>query len=101
LTRLKMGMALESDPTAAYGAILDGREPSLSYVSPYNTYEIEGLPAGPISNVTANSLKAVANPADTDWLYFVAGDDGKTYFSKTLDEHERLTEQHCTDLCGN
>ena len=101
MTRLKLGMALESDPTANYGAIRDGQQPSLSYDSPYNTYEHDGLPPGPISNVTASSLKAVANPADTDWLYFVAGDDKKTYFSKTLDEHERLTEQHCTTLCGN
>lgn len=101
LTRLDMGMRLESDPTAFYGAIMDGRSPSLTYSSPYNTYENDGLPPGPISNVTISSLQAVANPANTDWLFFVAGDDGTTYFSKTLDEHERLTELHCTTLCGN
>lgn len=98
--RLKSGMKLESDPTAHYGAVLAGRKPSLSFDSPYNTYKIAGLPLGPISNVTESSLNAVAYPADTDWLYFVAGDDGRTYFSKTLAEHESLTAEHCKKLCS-
>lgn len=100
LKRLAMNMRLESDATASYGAILDGQEPSLTYKSPYNTYYNDGLPAGPISNVTEDSLTAVANPAGTDWLYFVSGDDGITYFSKTLEEHEALTAQHCKKLCN-
>lgn len=98
--RLSMNMRLESDATASYGAILDGQDPSLTYKSPYNTYYNDGLPAGPISNVTESSLQAVANPAGTDWLYFVSGDDGVTYFSRTLQEHEALVAQHCKKLCG-
>lgn len=99
LKRLEVGMALESDATASYGAILDGEDPSLTYRSPYNTYQHTGLTPGPISNVSATSLQAVANPADTDYLFFVSGDDGTTHFSKTLEEHEQLTEKYCTKLC--
>ncbi len=101
LTRLKLGMALESDATAGYGAIKEGQRPSLTYDSPYNTYKYPGLPPSPISNVSESSLKAAAYPAQTDWLYFVAGDDGTVHFSRTLEEHERLTKQYCTTLCGN
>jgi UPF0755 protein len=101
LKRIRDGKRLESDVTAFYGAIQDGQEPLVSYPSPYNTYKVDGLPAGPISNVSENSLRAVAAPATTDWLYFVAGDDGKTYFSRTLADHEALTAQHCKKLCGN
>lgn len=101
LSRLKNDMPLESDPTAIYGALRDGKEPSLTYESEYNSYSNKGLPPGPISNVTREALQAVANPAKTDYLYFVAGDDGVTYFSRTLSEHEQLTDQHCSVLCNN
>lgn len=99
LKRLREGRPLQSDPTAIYGAILAGQKPSLTFESAYNSYTHPSLPPGPISNVSQNSLEAVANPAGSDYLYFVAGDDGKTYFSKTLAEHEALTEQHCKTLC--
>jgi UPF0755 protein len=98
--RLSMDMGLESDPTAFYGAIIAGQEPSLRYDSAYNTYLVKGLPPGPISNVTQESLRAAANPANTDWLFFVAGDDGKTYFSKTLAEHEVNIDRYCKKLCN-
>lgn len=101
LSRLAKGMRLESDPTAKYGASLVGAQESVLYSSSYNTYEIQGLPPTPISNVSSSSLLAVAKPAKTDWLYFVAGDDGTTHFSRTLQEHEALTRQYCTELCGN
>lgn len=101
LRRLRMPMRLESDATAGYGAILVNQEPTLTFDSDYNTYLYDGLPPGPISNVSEASLQAVAQPATTDWLYFVSGDDGNTYFSKTLQEHEALTRQHCKKLCGN
>ena len=100
LTRLRTGMMLGSDVTAFYGAILDGKKPSVLYDSAYNTRMHPGLPPGPISNVTSSSLEAVANPAGTDFIYFVAGDDGVTYFSHTLAEHEALTKQHCKKLCS-
>jgi UPF0755 protein len=101
LKRLGVGMGLQSDPTGKYGAILAGKGPALGYESAYNTYTHTGLPPTPISNVSVSSLKAVAQPANTDWVYFVAGDDGKVHFSNTIEEHERLTQQYCTKLCGN
>ncbi len=92
-------MNLGSDVTAFYGAIIAGQPPTVAYDSPYNTRIHSGFPAGPISNVSESSLEAVAYPATTDWLFFVAGDDGITYFSKTNEEHEALTAQHCKKLC--
>lgn len=99
LKRYKSGMELGSDVTAFYGAAINQKEPSVAYDSPYNTRLHPGLPPGPIGNVSESSLSALAFPAQTDWLYFVAGDDGKTYFSKTLEEHQDLTKKHCTKLC--
>ncbi len=75
----------------------EGR-PLQSDASPY-TYNNQGLPAEPISNVSSSSLEAVANPASTDFLYFVSGDDGHTYFSHTLEEHEAFTQKYCQRLC--
>jgi UPF0755 protein len=100
LTRLAQGKPLESDVTAKYGSRLAGKGPLLTYDTPYNSYLHAGLPPTPISNVTKSSLQAVANPANTTWMFFVAGDDGTTYFSRTLAEHEALTRQYCTKLCG-
>jgi UPF0755 protein len=101
LKRYRSGMKLESDPTAVYGSVLAGQSPSLAIDSPYNTYKYPGFPPGPIANVTESALAAVITPAATDYTYFVAGDDGKTYFSNTLAEHQVLTKQHCKKLCGN
>jgi UPF0755 protein len=100
LSRHEIGMMLGSDVTAFYGAIIAGAEPTVFYDSPYNTRLHTGFPPGPISNVSDSSLKAVANPAKTDYLFFVAGDDGNTYFSKTNEEHEALTEKYCKELCA-
>lgn len=105
LKRLRSDIALESDATASYGAILAGDEPHPGYNSPYNTYKNKGLPPGPISNVTKSSIQAVASPANTDFLYFVSGDDDEkgvsiTYFSKTLEEHEANVAAHCRKKCG-
>lgn len=99
LKRLRQDMRLEADPTAYYGARLDGQPLRVGYPSAYNTYLNDGLPPTPISNVSAGSLQAVAHPAGTEWLYFVAGDDGVTHFSKTLAEHEAATQKYCTKLC--
>ena len=101
LSRLKAGMMLGSDVTAIYGAVEAGQVPNLNYDSPYNTLLHLGLPPTPISTITSDGLTAAAHPADTNWLYFVAGDDGTTYFSSTLEEHQALTAQHCHKLCGN
>lgn len=90
LKRLKEGMKLESNATDAYAKI----------DASYDTYKIPALPPGPISNFTESAIQAVAYPSKTDWLYFVSGDDGRTHFSKTLEEHEQNIEKYCTTLCG-
>lgn len=100
LLRIKRGMPLGSDPTAFYGAILAGQIPTVIYDSPYNTRLHTGFPPGPISNVGQSSLEALAYPANTDFVYFVAGDDGITHFSHSLAEHEALTAKYCKKLCS-
>jgi UPF0755 protein len=100
LKRLQIGMRLQSDATSRYGAILAGQPYTPGYDSPYNTYKYEGLPPTPVSNVSSSSLRAVAEPAATDWIYFVSGDDGTTHFSKTLDEQEANIQQYCKQLCS-
>jgi len=99
LLRLKMGMKLQSDATGSYGAVLAGQKPDASFDSAYNTYTYAGLPPTPISNVTQSSLNAVANPASTQWLYFVSGDDGVTHFAKTLADQEANIHQFCKKNC--
>lgn len=91
ISRLQQNMPLGSDVTYIYSQRI--HDPS------YDTTSVKGLPPGPISNVSASSLQAVANPATTSWLYFVAGDDGTTYFSKTLDEHNQQIKLYCHKLC--
>jgi UPF0755 protein len=101
LTRLHSGMNLGSDVTAFYGAIVAGQKPSVNYDSIYNTRLHPGLPFGPISNVTESSLDAVANPSNTNYVYFVTGDNGKTYYSTTLDQHNAQVQQYCQKLCSS
>lgn len=99
LKRLHIGMMLGSDVTAYYGADQAGLAHSVLSDTVYNTRLHVGLPPGPIGNTSKSSLQSVANPASTDYLYFVAGDDGITYFSKTLDEHNANVAAHCHKLC--
>ncbi len=99
LKRLEEGIPLGSDPTGFYGDSLNGVEESIFNDTPYNTRLYAGLPPSPISNVTVSSLDAVIDPSDTDYLYFVSGDDGTTHFSDTLAEHEENTARYCTELC--
>lgn len=97
--RLKKGMPLGSDVTAYYGADLAGKPRSVSLDTPYNTRIHPGLPPGPISSPGLSALQAVADPASGDYLYFVAGDDGKTHFAHTGDEHDANVKQYCQKLC--
>lgn len=99
INRLKKGMRLQSDPTIIYG-ITRGEAPlgrglkrsEIEAQTPYNTYQVDGLPAGPIANPGIESLKAAANPDDVDYLYFVAAgavpSDGHL-FATNYAEHRR------------
>jgi UPF0755 protein len=103
LNRLAKNMPLQADPTVQYAvATRDGTAASaydywrnltpddLSVASPYNTYEHMGLPPGPICNPGEASIQAVLQPAQTDYLYFVAKNDGSGthLFARTLVEHD-------------
>jgi UPF0755 protein len=99
-SRLTIGMPLGSDVTFIYGAKKLGVEPISTLNSPYNTRIIAGLPPGPISSPGLTALIATAQPADGDYLYFVAGDDGTTHFGRTLVEHEQNVRQYCTIECN-
>lgn len=100
LKRLSINMPLGSDVTALYGAIEANQPPNLSYDSPYNTLIHNGLPPTPIATVSLSALDAVANPAPTSWLYFVAGDNGQTYFAQTLQQQQSNIAAYCHSLCS-
>ena len=92
--RIRLGMPLQSDPTAQYNP--EGEiEPAAAAVhtaSAYNTYSFAGLPPGPIANPGMSSIMAALYPAHTEYLYFVARKDGTHIFTRTLREHERAIE---------
>jgi UPF0755 protein len=94
LKRLKIGMPLGSDVTTQYASDLLGVPFNLNVNSPYNTRKFAGLPPGPICSPGLSALDAVTHPANTDYLYFLTGKDGKTYFGKTLAEHEANIAKH-------
>lgn len=90
--RLRQGMKLDSDPTVIYGIKPMGSKitrADLDRKHPYNTYQVKGLPPGPIANPGKESLIAAVKPADEDYLYFVAKNDGTHQFSKSLQEHNQ------------
>jgi UPF0755 protein len=97
--RLRIGMALQCDPTVIYALERDGRfdgnirRDDLQYDSPYNTYRYPGLPPGPIAAPGRASLEAAAHPADGDFLYFVSRNDGSHAFARTLEEHNRNVQR--------
>jgi UPF0755 protein len=94
--RLAKGIKLDCDPTTIYAALLDHRyrgtihRSDLASKNPYNTYQNAGLPPGPIANPGAESLAAALNPAQTNYLFFVAKPEGGAHhFSATMAEHEK------------
>ncbi|MGR3806226.1 UPF0755 protein [Pasteurella testudinis DSM 23072] len=98
VNRLKRGMRLQTDPTVIYGMgdNYNGniRRKDLDEKTPYNTYQIDGLPPTPIAMPSEASLQAVAHPAATTALYFVADGSGGHKFSNTLAEHNQAVQQY-------
>jgi UPF0755 protein len=100
--RLRIGMKLDCDPTTIYAALLDGRYRGTIYKSdlldphPYNTYRNPGLPPGPIANPGLASLKATLDPADVNYLFFVAKGDGSGahVFTETYAEHGEAVAEY-------
>lgn len=97
--RLRIGMPLQCDPTVIYALWRVGkytgnlRRDDLQFDSPYNTYRYAGLPPGPIAAPGAESLRAAASPAASEFLYFVSRNDGSHVFSRSLDEHNRNVQR--------
>ena len=101
--RLERGMRLQSDPTVIYGIVqtrggFDGniRSADLHEDNPWNTYTRAGLPPGPIASPSLDAIRATLHPADVDYLYFVARNDGTHAFSATLADHNRAVKRFQT-----
>lgn len=96
--RLKKKMRLQSDPTTIYGIYenFNGnlRKKHLQKKTPYNTYRINGLPIGPISNPGVSSIKAVLNPAEHKAIYFVSKNNGTHVFTSTYREHLKAVRKY-------
>ena len=99
VNRLRKGMRLQSDPTIIYG-IAGGQGPlgraitrtDIDGKTPYNTYQIDGLPPGPICNPGRAAIEATLNPAKTNDLYFVADGTGGHTFTATLKDHNAAVQ---------
>lgn len=96
VNRLRKGMKLQTDPTVIYGITMGQgtlgrglRRSELQKRTDYNTYIIPALPPTPIANPGRAAIEAVLNPAETDFLFFVADGTGGHAFAKTLAEHNR------------
>ncbi len=97
LNRLEKKMRLQSDPTVIYGIKdFDGniRKKDLRTPTPYNTYTLPALPAGPICNPGKEALKAVFQPQQSNYLYFVSRNDGTHVFSTNLKDHNRAVRTY-------
>jgi UPF0755 protein len=99
LNRLQVGMRLQTDPTVQYALGYDPLRGSwwksplsladLEVVSPFNTYQVSGLPPAPIASPTLGALQSVASPAQTPYYFFRArcDDSGLHLFAETFEEH--------------
>ncbi|WP_164668527.1 endolytic transglycosylase MltG [Virgibacillus doumboii] len=95
--RLDKGMPLQTDPTVLYAlgkhkdkVLLE----DLEIESPYNTYHVNALPIGPISNFAKTSLEATLNPEESDYLYFLHDGEGNIHYSKTNERHNELKNKY-------
>jgi UPF0755 protein len=97
INRLRLGMLLQTDPSVIYGLgeRFDGnlRKRDLQTDTPWNTYTRPGLPPTPIAMPGRAALQAVAEPAPSDALYFVARGDGSSEFSRSLADHNRAVRR--------
>lgn len=104
--RLRKHIPLQCDPTVIYALQGAGKyrgfltSADLRFDSPYNTYMHSGLPPGPIGNPGEASLRAALDPAQTDYLYFVANTQGGHFFAATLVEHNRNVNRYHRLLAG-
>ncbi len=94
INRLRKGMKLQSDPTIIYSFTFGDKKlerpirvSDIQNNSSFNTYHIYGLPPAPICNPGLASIKAVLNPIQTEYLYFVASGNGDHIFSSTIKDH--------------
>ena len=98
INRLNSNMRLQSDPTVifALGKKFDGniRKKDLRLRHPYNTYVIKGLPPGPISLVSLESIEAALRPEMSGYFYFVSRGDGTHQFSATLEQHNKAVKEY-------
>lgn len=95
--RLRRGIPLQTDPSVIYGIKdFDGNitRKHLRTPTPYNTYHIKGLPPGPIASPGLSALRAAAEPANSDFLYFVSRGDGSHQFSRSLREHNLAVRKY-------
>lgn len=96
LKRLEIGMPIQSDTTIQY--ILGTQKEEITFKdteiqNPYNTYQNPGMPPGPIGSPGINAIKAVLQPEQTEYLYFVAEKDGHHRFTRTYQEHLRAIDE--------
>lgn len=96
--RLRRRMRLQADPTVQYA--LESHQSRLLYSHidsvadhPYNTYTHAGLPPGPIGSPGTAALDAALHPSPVPYLYFVAREDGRHEFSRSLSEHNRKIQE--------
>jgi UPF0755 protein len=102
--RMKKNMRFQSDPTIIYGiAVRNGfmgnsiKKSDIMAKTPYNTYTVAGLPAGPISNPGKEAILAAMKPDKSEYLYFVSMNEGRHYFSRTYQEHDEAVKKYQKD----
>jgi UPF0755 protein len=102
LNRLAIGMALQADASIEYvideplGELAPGQLATQlrELDSPYNTYLYPGLPPTPIGNPGENAILAIADPIESDYFYYITGDDGEFYYAETYDQHLTNIARH-------